>query len=70
MSREEVAPMKFLIPSLLAFAVGCGAAPPTEPPAESCTPAEQVACSCPDGTQSVKQCKSNGTWGMCQCVGQ
>jgi len=55
-----------VIAAFVSFAVACGA----EVSTEHCTPAEQTACSCPDGTQSVKQCASNGTWGACQCTGQ
>jgi hypothetical protein len=62
--------MKPLVVWLVLFAVACGGSPPSEPSAEHCTPAEQAACTCPDGTQSVKQCNSNGTWGSCQCTGQ
>jgi hypothetical protein len=54
------------VAALVTLVVACGA----RAPGESCTPAEQEACSCPDGTQSVRQCKSDGTWGACQCVGQ
>jgi hypothetical protein len=62
--------MKLVMASLVAFAVACGGTPPREPSSEHCTPADQVACSCADGTQSVKQCNSNGTWGSCQCTGK
>jgi hypothetical protein len=62
--------MKLLVVWLVPFAVACGGSPPSEPSSEHCTPAEQAACTCPDGTQSVKQCNSNGTWGACQCSGQ
>ena len=57
--------MRFLIALFVVFAAACASSAPTE----HCTPSEQVACNCPDGTQSVKQCKSDGTWGSCQCVG-
>ncbi len=60
--------MKLVIASFVVFVAGCGEGPPNEPP-DNCIPAAQVQCSCPDGTQSVKQCKSNGTWGTCQCAG-
>ena len=53
--------------ALAVFFAACGACGPAP---DHCTPAEQTSCSCPDGTQSVKQCKSDGTWGSCQCVGQ
>ena len=62
--------MKLVMASLVVLAVACGGAPPTEPSGEHCTPGEQAACTCPDGTQSIKQCSSNGTWGSCQCSGQ
>jgi hypothetical protein len=35
-----------------------------------CTPDAEESCKCPDGTQSIEQCQSNGTWGACQCRGQ
>ena len=51
--------------TLLLVVAACGAGAP----GEHCSPGEEVACNCPDGTQSIKQCKSDGTWGQCQCVG-
>lgn len=35
-----------------------------------CTPNAQQQCRCPDGTQGVQLCQSDGTWGPCQCSGQ
>lgn len=34
-----------------------------------CTPNAEESCSCPDGTQSIAQCQSDGSWGACQCSG-
>ena len=60
----------FVITSLVVLTGACGGVPPSEPTAQHCTPDEEGACGCPDGTQSVKQCNSNGTWGACQCTGK
>jgi hypothetical protein len=55
-----------MIAALVTIVVACGAGAP----GQHCTPDEQEACSCPDGIQSVRQCKSDGTWGPCECVGK
>src|ERR1019366_1837096 len=63
-SDAEVARMRrsvwvvpnFVITSLVVLTGACGGVPPSEPTAQHCTPDEEGACGCPDGTQSVKQC--------------
>jgi hypothetical protein len=52
--------------ALVGFVAACGG----EASGDHCTPDEQGACTCPDGTQSIRQCKSDGTWDVCQYVGK
>jgi len=63
--------MRLATVAILVLTAACGGnVVPEPPPGEHCTPAEETACSCPDGTQSIRQCRSDGTWGPCQCVGE
>jgi hypothetical protein len=63
--------VRFLFAAVLVLAASCGGEVPGPGPGPvHCTPDEQQGCNCPDGTMSVMQCKSDGTWGPCQCSGQ
>jgi hypothetical protein len=63
--------MKTAAAFLLGFVLACGGtAEPSPAPPPHCVAGDQKACSCPDGTQSVQQCQSDGTWAPCQCTGQ
>ncbi len=56
--------------SLIAIALLVDAAACAGANKSDCTPNAQQQCKCPDGTQSIQQCQSDGTWGSCECTGQ
>jgi hypothetical protein len=62
--------MRSSVPAVvIALAIGCGPVDrePEPRPVVHCTPDEQAACTCPDGTQSVMMCQDDGVYGPCRC---